>query len=290
MTAYKQYADAHPTWIEYQCDRITPAWNPKYYYWPVDMQNPEVLKFLWSNYYLPILKTGYHTLDLDNAGAENYTHACGHFDDNGRWVQEYTGKYEDPAWAAATTVAIHKIADYVHGLSSLDILAINTRPTSYDAAEELRIMEQADLVLDENGVTWESSDCGWNPPGGYCKETIPKGWWRTTVNDALAYVSEGGCFWMIDREPEQDVASATPAERIWSVANYLLMKGDCSYVTITGNSQYGELVDYPELHTDYGTPIDLATEQPDGTWVCHFTHAIVTVNPESMTANIQIRN
>ena len=287
--AFEKFVEAHPTWIEYQCDRVTPAWNPHYYYWPVDMQNPDVLQYLWSNYYLPLLKMGYHTLDLDNAGAENYTHACGHFGDDGGWVQEYSGKYQDPTWAVVTAATVRKIAEDMHDFSALDVLAVNTRPTSYDAAEELKIMEAADLVLDENGVTWESSDCGWNPPGGYCKETIPPGWWQATLSDALAYIAEGGCFWMIDREPEMNAVDATPSEREWAIANYLLMKGNCSYVTITGNSQYGELVYYPELHTDYGTPLDTAHELPSGTWVRHFTHATVYVHPNSMTAEIEMR-
>ncbi len=273
MTAFNQFASDHPTWIEYKCDGKTPAWNPGWYYWPVDIGNPNVRRFLFDEYFYPLLAQGYN-IDMDNVGLENSTGRCGHYDVAGKFVRQYNGQYRDQAYADDVLRATTDFAQMVHAYSPTATLAINTGPTADNVLQVIQLSREADLTLDEAGVT----QYGW----------ITKANWRAELKWALALSSTGRCFWDLDnigsgREPVLQTAT----QRMWDVANYLLTKGPCSYITINAPPGYGYVQSYPEESVDYGFPLDVATERPDGSWVRHFSKVTVIVGPNVWQAEIE---
>jgi len=73
----------------------------------------------------------------------------------------------------------------------------------------------------------------------------------------------------------------TPELADWSLANYLLVKGSHSYLAITGEN-YGEYVDFPQLHLDIGRPLG-AFAVTGGVYHREFARALVLLNPSATT-------
>ena len=272
MAEFNTFSAAHPTWIEYQCNRKTPAWNPGWYYWPVDIANATVRKFLFDEYIYPLLAQGYN-IDMDNTVLDNYTRRCGHFDVNGHWIRQYSGNDVDSAYAMDVLTATADFAQMIHTYSPSATLAINTFPPAADLADILKLSHEVDLSMDESGVT------------GFGKISVAN--IDAEIKWELALASKGECFWTGDilgsgRHP----LPPSPAQRNWDVANYLLTKGSCSYLTIDQPPGYGYVLPYPEASVDYGVPLDTAIEQKDGTWIRHYSNATIKVDPETQTAQI----
>jgi hypothetical protein len=267
------YAE-HPDWIEYQCDKITPAGIPgsSKYGVPMDVTNPDVQQFIFDNAWEPRLAEGYD-IDLDDDTAANITGACGHYDSAGTWIQQYTGAEFDAAYTHEAIQVTHAFTSRVHAFDASRKLIIDLQPLPQDLADTITLAEQADIAMDETGVT----------QFGYITEAN----WQAENTYALTLSAAGKCFWMIDDEgPDTAPRNPTSTERTWDVANYLLTQGPCSTITITTAQGYGWLLDYPEATVDYGTPIDTATQQSDGSWIRHYTNVTVTVGPDLYQATI----
>lgn len=271
----QDFISAHPSWIEYQCDRVTQAktLEGSLYVIALDFTNPAVRQFLFDTQYEPALAEGYD-LDLDNTMADNENGACGHYSTSGQWVQQFNGTQFDPVFASAMISALSDFTQMVHQFDASRAVIIDTQIHPEDIDDAIQLAEAADVAMDETGVTqW-----GWITPA----------MWNAQTAMALALVKDGKCVWFIDDEgPGKTPQVVTDAERLYDVANYYLTKGACSYITINAPPGYGYILPHPDADMNLGMPLDDATEQPDGTWVRHFENATVTVNPNTQTATIE---
>lgn len=272
-----QFIAAYPSWIEYQCDRVTQAKfaDSSQYVVALDFSNPDVQQFIFDNAFEAALADGFD-IDLDNTLALNTTRACGHYTETGQWIQQYSGAADDESYNQAVISATTTWARMIHRFSDQRALVIDTQATPENLSDTIELGKAADMVLDETGVTqW-----GWITPDV----------WNAQNTLALTLAAAGKCIWFIDDEnPGQAPLVPTAAQRLYDVANYYLTKGACSYVTINAPPGYGYLLPYPTSETsmDLGMPLDAATKQPNSSWVRHFEKGAVTVNPYNQTASIQ---
>jgi hypothetical protein len=277
----------HPTWIEYTCGRRKPAYQFHHKNIPLDITNPEVLAYQWQEEIEPRLAEGYAGIAFDNLELINESKRCGHFDSEGRWVQQFTGKRrEEPAFTKAVLEWAATTRAEVHAYSPTATVSINY---SYDpragAAANTALMEDADLLFDERGMT------NWGQAGN--DRPSPE-LWLQIYESALALQQGGSCYDLNEELPGP--SSAIPAEELqWAVANYLLIKGPCTYVSISGfrgkkgsEQDYGVLHWYPQYETPIGEPSGAAVEQPSGAYLRRFTGGLARVNPTSAIAEVAL--
>jgi len=262
----------HPDWIEYKCDRRTiPYQFGSLTQIPVDFANADVQAWMISALVAPALAAGYSGVGFDNLWLYNGWLRCGHFSTGGQWVQQYRGTERDAnyaanvlAWASAMRDRVHQLLAVparIHGRGKASVFGINY---SFTTAVALSIQDQlvdtADLWLDECGVT----RCGQGPP--------PASSWEAVHSMIRGF---HGCYFSND---EMNTGDATM--RGWAVANYLLERRSCDYLSMEQPQQYGVLLDFPEYHLDPGLPLEIA-HLTGGRWVRRYSRLTVTVDPRT---------
>jgi len=276
------YQQNHPDWLEYLCDEKTLAFEfGSTSLAPLDVANPDVRTFQWKNWVDAPLSQGYAGIAVDTMDLTNDWARCGHFDSAGGWVQQYTGNSNDPAfrhdvlaWEAATY-------QHVHGYSPTATMSVNV---SYQFGEpnddNLKLMTTTDLLFDERGFT----NWGGTPP-----VTNPAEW--QGIVTALWYVESKGLCYMTNGEEPGPSKKISQAERLWVIANYLLVKNDCTYMYISGfNGQeqdYGRLIVFPEYSIKIGHPIT-PMKKTQGVWERLFSEGLALVNPDDKTVIVQL--
>jgi hypothetical protein len=277
------YQANHPDWLEYLCDEQTLAFEfGATTLAPLDFANPAVQAYQWRVWVDAPLTHGFGGIAVDTMDLTNDWQRCGHFDTGGAWVQQYTGKSQDPAfrhdvlgWEAATYQHVHEYSDTA-------TMQVNV---SYQFGEpkeaNLQLMTTTDLLFDERGFTnWGSAALNVTPP----RE------WEGIVA-ALQYVESKGLCYMTNGEEPAPTADISQADRLWVLANYLLVKNNCTYVYMTGitdgQQDYGSLVVFPE----YSIPIGHATgamTNTQGVWERTFSGGLTLVNPYNATATVTL--
>jgi len=278
----------HPTWVEYRCGRRKhkPAYQFHHKNVPLDIANPEVLAYQWQEEIEPRLAEGYAGMALDNLELTNESGRCGHFDASGNWVQQYTGTSGDPAFTQSVLEWLSSTREEIHAYSPTATVSINY---SYDprvsAAANMALMEDADLVFDERGVT------NWGQTGN---DRLAPALWLSVYESAVTLQQEGSCYDLNNEFPGLS-ASIPAAEIEWAIANYLLIKGDCTYISISGfrskklNQQdYGVMHWYPQYETAIGEPLGPAAEQPSGAYLREFSGGLAVVNPTLGPAEVTL--
>jgi Hypothetical glycosyl hydrolase family 15 len=275
------YRKNHPDWLEYHCDRKTLAYEfGNASHAPLDFSNPEVQQFQWSNWVDAPLSQGYAGIAVDTMSLTNNWARCGHFSAAGKWVQQYAGKPTDArfrrdelAWEAATY-------QHVQQYSATATMQVNVSyQFGQSDADNLQLMTTADLLFDERGFTnWGDGD-----------PVTPSEW--TGILKALLYVqSKGLCYTTNGEEPSQ-TSQITQAQRLWVVANYLLVRNDCTYMYISGfNGQqqdYGRLILFPEYAIDIGQPT-AAMEKTHGVWERPYSNGLTLVNASSKAQIVKL--
>jgi len=275
------YRAHHPDWLEYHCDRKTLAFEfGDKSHAPLDFANPAVRQFQYANWVDAPLAQGYQGIAVDTMDLTNDWSRCGHFDKSGTWVQQYTGAYSDTsfrhdvlAWEAATY-------QHVHNYSPTATMQVNV---SYHFgepdADNLTWMTTDDLVLDERGFT------NW----GDGSPVTPSEW--AGIVRALLYVQSKEACYMTNGEEPGPTDKITLQERLWVLANYLLVRNDCTYMYISGlNGQqqdYGRLILFPEYKIDIGHPT-AAMEKTQGIWERPYSGGLTLVNPFNETAKVKL--
>lgn len=258
----------HPDWIEYQCDEKTPAYlGGVTVAVPVDFADPAVQQWILQTLIAPALAQGYAGIAFDNLWLYNPWGRCGHFDTNGAWVQQYSdaATYTQAVidWAAS----MHAL---IHSYDASAIMALNYSYTrDFSLVEQQQLVDGADLWLDECGM----SECGTGLP--------PADVWNAIFTLATTHQAHGGCYWSNNEFPSPDTS-----QQIWAVANYLLLQGDCTYLSIEPTQGYGTLYEYPVFQQYIGTPIGAAMQNADGSWTRKFSAGSVTINPITSSAEI----
>jgi len=277
------YQQNHPDWLEYLCDRTTLAFEfGATTLAPIDFANPAVQAYQWANWVDAPLAAGFGGIAVDTMSASSNWGRCGHYDLAGTWVQQYSGKLNDPAyqrdelaWEAATY-------QHVHNYSDTATMQVNVPyEFGYQRQTNLRLMTTADLLFDERGFT---------NYGNAPDVPSPRAW--QDIMDVLQYVQSKGICYMTNGEESTLTADIPQSARLWVIANYLLVKNNCTYMymtgfTASGGQDYGSLVTYPE----YSIPIGHTTgamEKTQGVWERVYSGGLTLVNPYRSAATVTL--
>ena len=255
----------HPDWIEYKCDRRTiPYQFGSAIHVPLDFANPNVQQWVITTMVAPAMAAGYSGVGFDNIWLYNGWKRCGHYSTRRRWVPQYSALARDTRYAASVLAWAPAMRDRVHQLARPGTSFIFGLNYSFTTAVKLsiqsRLINTGDLWLDECGVT----RCGRGAP--------PASSWAATHSMIHGF---HGCYFS-----NNEMNTSDAKMRGWALANYLLERGSCSYLSMERPQQYGTLLDFPEYHLDPGLPQE-AAHLVSGRWVRRYSHVTVMVNPRT---------
>ncbi|MBZ4190053.1 putative glycoside hydrolase [Niabella beijingensis] len=260
------YQKNHPEWILYKADQATPAYGYIYDYGglvPLDVSNPAVREYYLNEFILPAVQKGYPVVAMDNVDLGNWPGAVGRFT-NGKWEQLYTGKKNDTTFQNNMIRWIQFLADRLHPLGVR--VAANIKANSAAPEAVLRMMQAADIWLDENGFT----HTGKNVTGGAWERQ------RSFLEQIAAtkgYISINQLKGTLDK--------AAPAQLEWVIANFLLLRGPQSLLAPTGFEKkaiYQEFHYRPEVDLNIGTPTG-KPHKVQNIWIRPYQKGMVCVNP-----------
>lgn len=276
------YQANHPDWLEYLCDRKTLAFEfGSTSLAPLNFASEEVRGYQWAQWVDAPLAQGFPGIAVDTMDLTNDWARCGHFGHDGEWVQQYSGKLNDASfrrdvlsWEAATYAHIHQF-------SNTATMQVNVSYQFGEPVEDnLRLMSTTDLLFDERGFT------NW---GGPPNVPTPAQW--ETIVGALHYVESKGLCYMTNGEEPVSTNKITRADQLWVLANYLLVKNECTYVYMTGITDgaqdYGSLVLFPTYSIPIGHPICEMRKIHD-VWERLFSGGLTLVNPYNRMATVDI--
>jgi len=156
----------------------------------------------------------------------------------------------------------------VHQYSPTATMQVNV---SYQFGEpeddNLKLMTTADLLLDERGFT----------NYGVPPVRPTPGQWRKIV-DLLRQVQSKGLCYMTNGEQSVPTEDISQLDRLWVIANYLLVKNNCTYMYISGSQDYGRLITFPEYSIAIGHARG-AMRKMNGAWLREFSGGLSLVNP-----------
>lgn len=265
------YQTNHPDWVAYQSDRVSPAHEFKYawgYNTPVDFNNPAARAYLFEANVQPEVATQrYEGIGVDNVECRNEWHRAGVWGADG-WHPQYAGVKEkvDPAFARDVAAWMDWLGARVHAAGMA--LVANHYPHLDDEAGYRLVAAKLDIILDEHGYTRDG------------KALLTDSKWLRYIS-LFAELARTKPIVVIDqlaREPD----GVTPGARNWALANYLLMKGDRTYLAWPLYNTYGRLDEYPELYLPIGHPLeDFARDGQ--VFRRRFERALALVNPQQGT-------
>ncbi len=277
------YQANHPDWLEYLCDEKTLAFEfGATTLAPLNFASPEVRAYQWAEWVDAPLAQGFGGIAVDTMDLTNDWQRCGHFDKSGSWVQQYTGQSDDPAFRHDVLEWESLTYRHVHQYSPTATMQVNV---SYQFGQpvdaNLQLMSTTDLLFDERGFT------NWGAAG--LNVTSPSEW--ETIVEVLRYLQSKGLCYMTNGEEPVPTGKIDEAMRQWVLANYLLVKNDCTYVYMTGITNgaqdYGSLVVFPEYSVPIGHPTEAMT-MTQGSWERLFSGGLVLVNPYNPTATVTL--
>ena len=272
----------HPDWIEYRCARAVAAeFGDRNV--PLDIANPSVRRWQWAHEIAPALARGFQGIAFDNLSLDNRSRRCGHYDPRHRWIAQFSGAKGLAEYQHTVLMWTKFMRSRLHDAGRT--IAINY---SYESAvpwqTNLALLSLPDLVFDEAGVTNGGSPVGTKPTERQ---------WLDIFRSTRRIEADGVCYHLNGEEP-QDTTRISLPEREWIVANYLLMKSDCTYLYITGyraagtatvapsgtrrTQDYGRYCLFPEYSLAIGHPA-AAPKLSNSLWVRQYSHGIVLVNP-----------
>jgi hypothetical protein len=266
----------HPDWIEYRCDRSTPAYEFEDPNVPLDIANPAVLNWMMQIYLAPALQAGYQGIAFDNVSLTNDKgQRCGHYSPRGSWVQQYSGASMDPAYQRTVLAWAHTMSSRIHREFPGKVVAMNFEFVGALPSESYQMYHYMDIDEDEQGFTmWGSS------PSHYLSDNA----WLDNMHAIQYLLSLGHGYFSINQEPVK-FDQVTDAQVQWALANYLLVKSAASYLYICGVQEYGYLLIRQEYSAQIGVPIQSMYASQD-VYQRGFTHGLALVNPSSSHAYV----
>lgn len=277
------YQKNHPDWLEYLCDRKTLAFEfGSTTLAPINFADPKVRDYQWANWVDGPLQQGYAGIAVDTMSASSNWGRCGHYARSGNWVQQYSGKANDPvyqrdelAWEAATY-------EHIHNFSPTATMQVNVSyEFGFPPDVNLQLMTTSDLLFDERGFTNYGS-----PPD------VPDPIQWEQIIAVLKYVQSRGVCYMTNGEESGLTANIPQSARLWVIANYLLVKNRCTYMYITGfnsdgSQDYGSLITFPEYSIQIGHPTGMM-KKTQGVWARSYSGGLALVNPYYATATVTL--
>jgi hypothetical protein len=275
----------HPDWIEYTPDRVTPAWEfNNQVYTPIDISNPEVRQWFTANLIDPAIAAGFKVIAVDNIGVRNDFHVSGHYDKDGNWVQQFGTDPKDPAWVADVLDWLRYLRDYAHarGVSVAFNLTFNgslhdefqDKSPEYLAALD-EMIDISDIWLNEQGFTVHRV------------ENVVDDEWQLMFDLLRRHRCKPSV--VMNKLPTDYWYEATPEQRQWVVANYLLYREAPAMLESTGRKDYAGFNEIPEMAADLGKAITPPTHLGPVLWTRRCEDGITVVNPttaQSATLNL----
>jgi len=258
-------AQGRSDWVMRKCDG-SPATEFDDSNAPVDITRPEIREFLYAQAVTPVVKSKrFDAMAVDNIFSTNTFGRCGNVE-GGKLKRRYSGTHVDPTFA-------NDVADWLRWLGArlhADGLCMagNLWYEEQDIEGFRSLAKLLDIVVDEGGFTRN------------CKANVVDGHWLPRMK-AMRDVAREQPLIVIDYVCPS-AADMTPAALDWSLANFLLLRGESTYLAIRPDkSEQGPLYDPPQLHVVTGRPMgDFKQEQ--GVFYRRFEKAIALVNPSSV--------
>lgn len=261
------YNANHPDWAVYKCDRTSPA--PIFVYnWgfntPLDLTNPRVREYIIEKHIAPAIAEGRRVIALDNVSLNNDSNRCGVWQD-GQWKQLYSGQKRDPAYTAAVFDYLNWLSREIHARGGL--LALNAKVNFASPDETRRLIALGDIWLEEAAFTRN------------CERRVVDDYWNTKFE--LSRWAAARMPWIDSDKSCANPAEMTAEEAQWIAANFLLVRGRQSYLSVIHDGDGKGAITYPAaLNPPVGRPAGEAYAI-DGGWARKYDKGLVVVNPSS---------
>ena len=265
ILSLSQWKKIHSNWILYKCDRKTPAYEFGDPAMPLDFSNPAVMNFQMQTYGIPASEFGYNGITVDNLNMENLFGACGTYQ-NGKWVQRYSGKYNDGRWEQDVVNWVSAMQQALHSLPHPMAMILNLgygpslTPTSPLIQQ---ILTHSDGILDEAGFTH------------YGSYFLTDQYWVQAIQLSNIEQNQGKPFYIVDNFPVLNRANMQ-----WALSTYLMAKGHYCNVFISTTQNYGIDAWHSEYSAQIGSPIGAMYANQKVYWR-NYTHGVTIVNPSS---------
>jgi hypothetical protein len=109
--------------------------------------------------------------------------------------------------------------------------------------------------------------------------------------DELQYVEHKGICYMTNGEESELTSEIPQAARLWVIANYLLVKNNCTYMYISGfigeAQDYGSLILFPEYSIAIGHPTGEMTKT-QGIFQRVYSGGLALVNPYAKKVTVKL--
>jgi len=264
------YQDNRPDWVVYKCDGKTPAhYQPRYswgYYTPVDITRLDTRQELFAAFVDPKLKLRHFDgVSLDNVSLRNGFGRCGVWR-NGQWVQQYSDDDQwDPRFTSAVIAWLRFATRYAHkrNLCTTANIKYAFRPhrNTYASAAY-----SVDIVLDETGFHRAG------------QPTFADDEWVERMT-TLATIAKYRGLVIIDKaQTSWDKMTSKLVNA--SIASYMLIKGDHSYLAILAEDDPHRFFESDQLFAEIGeatSPLVRAGHL----YRRFFKNAIAMANPSS---------
>ena len=303
-TSLPWWVDNYPELVLYQCDGITPAWECfagegcSHVSVPLDLTNPETLKYQMNNGVIPAAKAGYNAIALDNYALNNEWSACGSYKGiNHSWVQLYDqiNPKKDPQytldvlnWTSRACAAIHQIGLLV--IPNYSVMRLNE--------QTLQVVNVTDGILAEGGFV------SWNPiPNTSSYDTLPPLTNPIKFQEQILFVrhlqrANKGFFAIQEWGPGVDYNlnpscqphNLTRTVKQFVAAAYMMSNGNCSGTFLTCIQCYGGgcggvgnfSVWDPEWNAKVGVPLgEPQMNNDNGVWSRNYSTGLALVNPNN---------
>jgi len=277
----------------YRADRKTPAWYGAEtgHCVPLDITNGQVVDYQVENFAREARAGGFDGIAADNFGLYNDYMAAGVYDEQGEWVDKWSGQRYDVAWAEAAVNWLEAFAERVSaglGLGVVPNFSLHAcDPAQYNASSPIvaRVANASAAVLSEAGFTgWASA----RSSPAELRELLR--WMRLLQAQGKGYASVN----------ELATSNLTdPTSRRWVVGCFLLGNEKSSAVFLSGIQDYGVMADFPEASVLVGSPVGppvgtssngdgLGVEGEPFVWMRNFTSAFIVVNSGGAAAGVYL--
>lgn len=269
---FEWYQQNHPEWIVYTSDRKTPAWGFTYQNgnsMSLDITNPAVREFYWETYIAPSIKAGYPFFAFDNVQLTNWDKRAGHYDAQGKWVQQFNGDKVDPAYVLSVLEWLQWLSTRLHA-AGIGMAANLKYPLTAPELEPAfrKAVDLVDVWGDEQGFTAHND-----------KNVNDQQWQRKF--DFVRSIAAKKLHWAVNETTTQHLADASQAQIDWAVANYYLYREAGSMLTLSGSQEYGVYLDTPAMDVDLGHAVAEPVREGSGAWKRLYSKGLVAVNPQS---------
>lgn len=259
----------HPDWIVYRCDQTTPAADPS----PrptivLDISNPAVRAYQLG-LATSALKSGFDGVAWDNVLFTNFTGSCGTFR-KGVWTS-----LGYPSTNTTNAKLTDDVASWLQYMRShlqqqfpTKTMEANFPFIASPSNTAGIVVRNTDMVYQESAFTAPPSETRWLREVQFLEQLNEAG--KAFVDDNIF--------------PTPSMGDLSHAQVNWALANYLLVKGNHSYLSVrtitNGQRSSGYFFDRPEYHVAIGLPVSGRFDS-NGIQFRKYSGGLAAVNPSS---------